>query len=81
METLLEKKETLLIKAEKLANDLFSNLKNISQDTKSPGEAELRIIFNSLISGKNNEELKTLLSEELPNRTKKTPEYWNKIRK
>lgn len=80
METLLEKKETLLNVAEELANDLFSNLKNVSPNTKSPGEAELRILFNFLISEKDNTKLRILLSKKLPNRTKKTPEYWNKIR-
>ena len=76
----VERKEELLDRADKLARALVPVLKQIAPNSKSPGEAELRLAFNFFVAKKDCKKFKQLLQLELPKRTGKTRQYWRVVK-
>ena len=84
METMMisvERKEELLDKADKLARVLAPVLKQIGPESKSPGEAELRLAFNFFATKREWKKFKQLLQLELPKRTGRTRQYWRVVKR
>jgi len=76
----IERKEELLREAEKLAEKLSSELREIDPQGESPGKDEFLLVFRFFIKEKSYESLKSLFQFSPPKRSKKTPEYWEKVK-